>query len=330
MALRNRRMNRYLRNIYGMVPVERNFGYWRPHVLKRRKPKMAAWALPAAVRENSKAKKGESVLIAKAFFDLWPGWNHGLQGTGDCVSWGQSHMGDVTMANIAANGKQAKPDALICQESIYGFGKCELVNNYSNHGAGMYGEGAAAACTKFGTLYRKKYPGHDLTSYSGSRAVAWGERPRTTHGVPDELEEFAAEHKWKDHVVVTDAESGIALLRAGYAWNYCGYTYWGTTRNSEGIATRFQSGWHSMTCTGVMVDDDDDPIAWWIANTGHGNHCNGPVGPFPMPTAYAQCGSWVPDSKVRKAMAAGDCPAATPVAGWPVLDLEDWGTPDWL
>ena len=45
---------------------------------------------------------------------------------------------------------------------------------------------------------------------------------------------------------------------------YCGYTSWGTLRGNDGIATRFSSGWHAITATGVRWDANGEPIpAGW-------------------------------------------------------------------
>ncbi len=71
--------------------------------------------------------------------------------------------------------------------------------------------------------------------------------------------------------------------------------------------------------------DGDEPYAFWCANTGHGNHVSGPVGPFAVPDVYAQCGGWIPARLVDRLAAAGDCYAHSLVEGWPVLDLPDWG-----
>jgi hypothetical protein len=80
-----------------------------------------------------------------------------------------------------------------------------------------------------------------------------------------------------------------------------------------------------MTATGVRYDGGSEPVAFWISNTGHGDHCDGPVGLIPVPKIYADCGSWVPVNRIAPVLAQGDCFSTTFVEGWPVLDLRDYG-----
>lgn len=310
----------FLERSYTLNPQDRNFGICRAN-LNRRPTAIAS----VQCRAPMAAADSRDVCLAPALFKVWPDWHWGMQGTGDCVSWGSGHMGDVNLAVASLAGKIRKPDALICQESIYGFGKSELAESYSYHGDGMAGVDAAEAWKKFGTLYRTVYPNHDLTEYDGDRAIAWGERPRTTHGVPDELEPLAAQHKARDYVQVDSIQAGAALLQAGYAWQYCGYTYWPQSRTSDGMGTNFTSGWHCMTCVGVIHDAAGNPAWWRIANTGHGDHVDGPAEPGDVNPIYQECGGWVPNRLVEPVIRAGDCYCVSFVEGWEVLDLDTLG-----
>jgi hypothetical protein len=316
----------FLESVYRLPPAERNFG-----VCRDRFDRVVATA-PASIRcaHLLRAREGKSTILSPALFKVWPSWTWGLQGTGDCVSWGTGHMLDVNLAVAALAGKIRKPAALVSSESIYGFGKSELFNSYGYHGARMNGIDAVEACKQFGTLYRLKYPDYDLTEYEGRYAIAWGESPRSTHGVPDELEPFAAEHKAREYVQVDSTEAGAALLEAGYSWQYCGLTYWPTARTNDGMGKSFTSGWHCMTATGVIYDDAGRPAWWRIANTGHGDHVDGPNEPGAVPTVYQECGGWVPNRLVEPVIRDGDCYCVTWVEGWPVLDLPDLGWARWL
>ena len=239
----------YLEGLYESPDAERNFG------VDFHEPLRANRSLATAAPHILAAAKGVDAVLWPALFQVWPSWRWGLQGTGDCVSWGTAHLGDVNLALQFLAGKIRQPDALIAQESIYGFGKTELANSYGRHRAGMAGQDAVEAWKQFGTLYRKPYEvgGEviDLREYSGNRAVSWGENPASTRGVPDDLEPFAAEHKAVDVIHVDSIETGAALLEAGYAWQYCGRSYWPTARTPEGYGSRFTSGAHCMTCVGV-------------------------------------------------------------------------------
>jgi len=317
----------YLDDLYYTPPAERNFG-----VAFHPSPLHANLALAVAAPHILAAAKGIDVVLWPALFKVWPSYHWGVQQTGDCVSWGTAHLGDVNMAIAFLAGLIRKPDAMVATEPIYGFGKAELANSYRYNGAGMAGQDAVEAVTKYGSLYRRKYEADgntiDLSAYDGGKARAWGERPGATHGVPDWLEPIAAEHKASKPVNVDTVETGAALLEAGYAWQYCGHTYWPTARTPEGFGAKFTSGAHCMTCVGVKYESGRP--AWWrIANTGHGDHVSGPpevpaCGVRP-PDVYQECGGWVPTHLVEPVLRAGDCYALTAVEGWPILDLTTFG-----
>lgn len=316
----------YLESVYRQSSLERNFGVCREKFDRKTTTAPASIACAHLLR----ASEGKSTVLFPALFKVWLAWQWGLQATGDCVSWGTAHMFDVNMATAFLAGKIRQPDGLVSSEAIYGFGKSELFNSYGRHGQGMNGIDAVDACKKFGTLYRKRYPEYDLRSYNGSYALEWGESSRRSHGVPDMLEPYAAEHKAPEYARVDSIKSAAALIEAGYAWQYCGKTYWPTSRDSDGMGKRFESGWHCMTCVGVIYDEDGKPAWWRIANTSHGDHVEGPNEPGAVPSVYQECGGWVPNRLVEPVIRAGDCYCTTFVEGWPVLDLPDLGWERWL
>jgi len=260
-------------------------------------------------------------------FEVFPSWAHGMQPTGDCTCWMQKHLVDVLHCVRWKAGQAEKPDARVFGPSIYAFGKCELEGSYGYKGAGSTGYASATACNKFGVLYAKSYSdGKNDFEPDDDLSVAWGDRGA---GVPDWLEKFAAQHKLVDRIDVDTPEAAGKLIQAGYPVQYCGYTYWGRNRSSDGLATSVSSGWHAMTATGVRWKGDQ-VLALWIANTGHGNNCDGPVGPFGMPDIYAQCGSWVPRARLASVYSAGDCYAHTDIEGWPVSQLPNSGAYEYL
>jgi hypothetical protein len=293
-----------------ILPHVSRLAYTAPHLLRR----------PAA----------GPITLWPALFRVWPNWRHGLQGTGDCVSWGTAHLGDVNLAIAHLNGQARKPDALICQESIYGFGKAELFNSYRWNGAGMMGRDAVEAWKVYGSLYRKAYTADgqtaDLTAYSGSRAIAWGERPGATRGVPDWLEPFAAEHKAHAWALIDTPAAALACLHSGRAFQYCGYSYWALGRTADGLGANFTRGAHCMTCVGILTDANNTPTHYRIANTGHGNHVDGPPeyacpGFDRPPEVYQECGGWVPARLVDPILRAGDCYTVDYTENWQPLEI---------
>jgi hypothetical protein len=262
-------------------------------------------------------------VLWPALFQNFPGWLPGLQGTGDCVSWGFAHMADVLMCLLLLQIKIRQYPYKLCSESIYGFGKAELFNRYRWDAPGMAGVDAMKACQKFGSLYRTKYDGTDLTVYSGERAIAWGEQQRRTHGVPDELEPFARIHRAFDYVLVDSVEDAAGLIGNGYPFIWCGNTQWGVVRDADGVAKQYRHGAHCLTATGVRFFEGR-PALFWIANTGHGAHVTGPVGPIAVPDAYASCGSWVPADIVARVIDDRDCYSLSFIDGFSANRLINW------
>jgi len=311
-------MSRFLRDQYSLGR-KANFGYWLPKTGVQIETRIAAVALPHILAADEK----RDTVLWPFLFRQWPNWKWGLQGTGDCVSWMVKHRLDVLLAVlIHCMGKRLKVPAQVVQEAVYGFARVERYGRPDYGGAGTYGSAAADAVQRFGILLRQPYDGHNLTRYSGQRAIEWG---RT--GVPDELEPFAAEHKIRDRVAVTDCESAGALVQAGYPVDWCGYTSWGVERDADGFARRFASGAHAVTISGVRYGRRP---GFWVANTGHGDHVSGPVGPFAMPSVYAQCGSWVDWDRCERVFRAGDCFACSFVEGFPLQAVKDLGTGEYL
>ena len=309
--------NRYLRNEYRKGD-KANFGVIPPPAADKHGYKLARLAVPHIIEADER----KDAVLWPVLFKAFPGWRHGNQGTGDCVSWEWAHKLDVLMAVLVLLKKLPQEIvARTCSESIYALGRVEIYGKNYAGGAGMYGGGAAKAVLKLGTLHRLQYEGHDLRKYSGSRAISWGR-----NGLPDELEPIAKEHRAGDSICVTDPIAAGALLQSGYPVGYCGSTSWGQQRGPDGIAIRHSRGSHGMCITGVRYDDSNEPLAFWVANTGHGNHCSGPVGPIPVPVVYAECGSWVHVSKIRRVFAAGDCFAHSMYQGFPLQKIPDWGT----
>lgn len=301
-----------------------NFGLWYPPEGIQPNPRLRVG--PLAVPQVMAADEKKDTVLWPYLFKVFPAWLYGSQGTGDCVSWGWKHMLDIQMAvQILLRGLAEEWIAALRQETIYGFGRVEIFGRPDYGGPGMYGGGAFKAVKNYGTLHELNYDAlgyynYDLRRYSGSRAVSWG---RT--GVPDELEPLAAEHKVKDGVVVTSAEMAGALIQQGYACTYCGRTYWGRSRNGDGVATRFSSGAHCMTMAGVRYAYGA-PAYFWVANTGHGDHVSGPVGPYEMPDVYAACGSWVPVNRITPVLQDGDSHSVSLYEGFKARKLPDIGS----
>jgi len=299
-----------------------NFGLWYPPEGVKPQPHMRIGEI--AVPDIMARDEKKDTALWPYLFQLVPGWMWGNQGTGDCVSWGWKHMLDILMIiEILLRGKPEMFKALIRQEAAYAFARVEINGRPDYGGPGTYSAAAFKGAKQFGTLHELDYSdrgGLDLRKYSGQRARTWG---RT--GVPDHMEPIAKEHRVKEGVTVTSSEMAGALIQNGYPLTYCGHTYWGRTRNSDGIATRHSSGAHCMTITGVRYKNDR-PWCFFVANTGHGNHCSGPKGPIDMPDVYAQQGAWVENRRIEPVLRRGDCHSVSVYEGFKARELPDIGS----
>lgn len=287
-----------------------NYGYQRTPSCHMRMKSFSYWR-----QQGGADLKRENVCLWPDLFKFYPKWMYGLQGTGDCVSWALAHLLDVEMANAAAEGVIKLPPNLAASEAIYGFGKAELFNAYRWNGQGMMAIDAMRATRLFGVLYRQKYEKDDLREYLGKRAIMWGEYPRRTHGVPDYLERLALNHVTDEPMAIESLEDGALAIENGHPWIYCGDVRWGTRRGPDGYAIQFAYGSHAMTATAVRYEEGKIS-AFWIANTGHGDHVSGPIGDFVIPECYAACGSWVPAKIVLEGILQGDCYALPTLANW--------------
>jgi len=319
----------YLRRIYRRRgarqarQVVRNFGY--AHEARRLGPAQPALAEAAP---RLLGQEPRDFALWPYLFAVFGKWTWGWQPTGDCTRWMQQHLFDTLLCTLYAAGKVRRPSAQVAGESLYGLAKCELVNSYRYHGAGATGWALAEAAAKFGMLYRERYEDGrwvcDLSEETGL-SVAWGDRG---NGLPDWLEPIAARHKASAKARVRTPEEAGLCIQSGRPVQFCGYTYWGVSRDSDGVARSLDAGWHAMTATGVRWVAKSSPPrveSLWICNSGHGPHCEGPVGPIAMPESYAACGSWVPRKYLADVYEAGDCFVQDFVGGWEPLELPDYG-----
>jgi hypothetical protein len=246
--------------------------------------------------------------------------------------WGKQHNLDCTMAVLYLNNKISKPTSQIAGETIYGFAKSNLANNFGRKGAGSTSYAVSKASEVYGWLHRDKYVSDsgavidlsDETRYS----VVWGENPGS--GVPSWLHPIAAKTKVVGMVRAENAMHAGKLIQAGYAVDFSGNISWPRTRREDGVGTSWSGGAHMVSFTGVRWGSDGSPQYFWLANTGHGNHVSGPVGPIPVPIVYAQCGGWIGATYANNFFTGIRNHAHTMVTGWPIMQLGGWGLGEWL
>lgn len=163
---------------------------------------------------------GEDVLFWKAeekvFGRKKKSWNQGSYGT--CVSFGWGRAINDLIVMMVADGLIEWPGADVATEPIYAGSRVEVGRGGVGRGDGSTGAWAAKWVEQWGTLLRKVYGQHDLTSYSGAKSRQWG-MPGV--GCPDDLEPTAKEYPVKKVVQVTSAADAWTLLGNRHAIPIC-------------------------------------------------------------------------------------------------------------
>jgi len=127
----------------------------------------------------------------------------------------------------------------------------EIGNKRLGRGDGSIGAWAAKGIAQYGVLYRKKYPGYDLSGAGDETfAIDWG-----YNGVPDELEPIMREHPVGDASLVLNGEQ---YKVAAYAWKpvpVCSMQAFVTVRDEYGMCRpNPRDTWaHCMLCAGLLL-----------------------------------------------------------------------------
>jgi len=163
------------------------------------------------------ADNDEDVLFWKAeekvLGSIQPSWNQGNVGT--CVSFGWGRGCNDLIIMMVADGLIEWPGAHVATEPIYGGSRVE-VGGGSIGGDGSVGAWAAKWLEQWGTLLRKTYGSHDLTTYSTQKSREWGRS-----GVPNDLEPMAKQYPLKKVLQVTQATEAWTLLGNRHSLPIC-------------------------------------------------------------------------------------------------------------
>jgi hypothetical protein len=154
--------------------------------------------------------------------------------------------------------------------------------------------------------------GHDLTSYSPSRARSWG---RT--GVPDDLEPVARQHPVKSTALVKSWQDVDRAIRQGYPVVVCSDQGFTMDRDREGFASRQGTWAHCMAIVGAK--GGRRPGGFILNSWGDSAH-TGPRVPDDAPPA----GFWADADTIDRMVRQGDSFALSDVQGFPNRKLPPW------
>lgn len=202
-----------------------------------------------------------------------------LQNAGTCVSQGWSRGCQfATLVDMVIHGQPEEWVARIHPGSIYAFSRVEVGGGRIS-GDGSVGAWAAKAVTDFGFLFRKQYPGFDLT-HDGDElfSVQWGKRG---NGVPNSLEAEAKLHRIEN---VSLVQTGDQYVKCQYDYRpvpICSNVGFTTVRDKYGMCYPKGVWNHCMLAFGLlMIKHDKHPNGLLVAIIYQSWGDNNPSGPM--------------------------------------------------
>lgn len=288
-----------------------------------------------AAKEVIKNAKGKDTFLyryadaahRKAYGKQFGPWK---QGIGDCVSFGWAMGSYVGQCVDWAEGRIPEPPLLVCTEAIYGgsrtAGRLPPIQ-FAGWSDGSYGGAAArwVAGLKNGTggiLYRKEYPGIDLTTYSATRAKDWGAYGCGGQQFPF-LAKEANKHTAKNVALVRDFNEAAASIESGYCVPVCSGVGFSSQRDADGFAPRQGSWAHCMCFIGVRYEKNDGKRDGLLCINSWGVFNAGPKWPPDQPDGSF----WVSRETVNAMLSGQDSFAIGGVDGFKYRDLDHGG---WL
>ena len=250
-------------------------------------------------------------------------WVVGRQGIGDCVSWGFAHSVWIAQSVDWETGKLPQPPPFPATESLYGGSRVEARGKKTaGYSDGSYGGAAAKWIRDWGIVYRERYPDHDLTEYSASRAKDWGNFGNGGAKDDGRLDKIAKLHPAKYVALVRNFKEAAAAIESGYPVAVCsGYSF-STTRDEQGFSARTPQGWaHCMALISVRYDRP----GCLCLNSWGPSWVSGPKYPDDMPEGAF----WIDARHIDGMLSGGDSFAVGSVDGFKWRDLHhgEWLSP---
>ncbi len=252
------------------------------------------------------------------------------QGIGDCVSFGWGMGSYVGQCVDWEQGRLPDPPLLICTEAIYGgsrtAGRLPPVQ-FAGWSDGSYGAAAArwVAGLKNGTggiIYRRDYPGIDLTTYSPQLAKNWG-----AYGCGGQehtyLAKEANKHTAKHVALVRSFDEAAASIESGYCIPVCSGVGFSSQRDADGFSPRQGSWAHCMVFISVRYAKNEGKRDGLLCMNSWGTFNAGPKWPADQPDGSF----WVSRETVDAMLSGQDSFAIGGVEGFKYRDLDHGG---WL
>jgi hypothetical protein len=190
----------------------------------------------------------------------------GRQGIGDCCSWGGIHAVYCQDSVSWSLGKLQDPPLMPCSEALYGGARVEArgkpgdgAQPYGGWSDGATGFGTAKFLREFGTVYREKVNGLDLTEYSAERAKQWGAYGCGGQNDGGKLDAVAKKHPLRHVVAVRSWAELAAALESGYPCTLASSQGFTSTRDKNGICEASGTWMHQMCAIGIRHKKNGAP-----------------------------------------------------------------------
>lgn len=271
----------------------------------------------ATAGPNLALDETRDVFLGHALLAVDPTWKRGSQSIGSCV--GHAWAGGCTMLSaldIAIRNEPESYGGRVLEASVYGFARVEIGNNGQPNrgGDGSYGAAAAKAVTLYGTLHcGQMYGDKVFTESTGRLESDWGR-----HGVPNELEPFAKEHRVQTTTLVRSFAEAAAAIQNLYPVPVCSGQGFSMTMREGALAP--MGRWsHAMLFCGLRWKPE--PALYCLNSWGE---CYGGSVDKTLPPAFQKSGGWVDAATCTKMLSGEDSFAISGYSGFAPRKLPDW------
>lgn len=254
--------------------------------------------------------KNKSIFLYEAFTKVGIPYPKPLQTSApDCVSQSCSLAVDTLKVVEILSGQREEFLSRTACEYIYSVSRMLIGAGRLGRGGGSINGWALKGIKQYGVLRRQKYGKVDLTTYSSSRAVDWGNQK-----LPQTLTDIGKEFNIGEFTQIKNFEQACDSLINGYPIVVASNQGFSRTRDKFGFC-RPEGNWnHSMGCTGYK--DDSRPAV--VINNSWPGYLSGPATDYKLPESSFFC-----DAETFNKMAArGDTFALCDFNGYQLRDID--------
>ncbi len=257
----------------------------------------------------------------KVLGQILPSWDQKSVGTCVAFGWGRG-VQDLMLTQIVSappGAVEQWPGYQVATEPIYGGSRVEIGGG-KIRGDGSVGAWAAQWVQNYGVLFRQKYDGVDLSTYSESLTRQWGK-----NGVPKNLELVAKQHPVKTVALVKTSDELWAALGSGYPVPVCSNVGYEGSPPSDGVMSPSGTWGHCMVFRGRFTSQARGQC--FIIQNSWGDYLHGNLtvtdkdrGPQRLPQGCFA----VTAASAQRMLQQTDSFAISAFLGFPKQNVVDW------